>query len=381
MKKLRIVFLASFFFALHMALVAYVHSSMLGAHVSANTVSVLFATASALSILLTLSAPRLMRKFGTVRVALGVILLSATLLWVLGTVQSEYLLLGAFVVYFALNACILYALDIFIEHYSANTATGNIRGLMLTIMNIGWVSMPVLVGMISTRYGFSAVYLISAVAISVCGIIIAISQRKFVARPQSAPNLVAAFAHIRKTPALRRVISLNFLLQFFFSWMALYVPLYLIQVLGFSWSTVGAIFSFMLLPFIIFPYPMGRLADKYLGEKELMITSLVVIAVAIALFAFVNTPSAIAVAVILFSTRIGASTLEIMNDSYFFKQVTDTDGDVISFYRIMQPFAYVIGPMTGAVLLLFFSYTGLFMLLAGLLLLGALYAFRIVDTR
>lgn len=381
MKKLRIVFLASFFFAIHLALVAYVHSSMLGEHVSANIVSVLFAIASALSILLTLSAPRLMRSFGTVRVALVVILLSATLLWVLGTTTNEYLLLGAFIVYFSLNACILYALDIFIEHYSVDTATGNIRGLMLTIMNIGWVSMPVLVGIITTRYGFSAVYLISAIAISVCGVIIAISQRTFVARPQSAPHLVAAFAHIRKTPALRRVISLNFLLQFFFSWMALYVPLYLIQNLGFSWGTIGAIFSFMLIPFIIFPYPMGRIADKYLGEKELMITSLVIMAVAVTALAFVNAPSAVLMAVILFSTRIGASTLEIMNDSYFFKQVSDTDGGVISFYRIMQPFAYVIGPMAGAVLLLFFSYTGLFMLLAGILLLGALYAFRIVDTR
>ncbi len=381
MKKLRFVFLASFFFSMHLALVAYIHSSMLGAYVSPNIVSVLFATGSALSILLTLSGPHLMRRFGTVRVTVLLILLSATLLWVLGTTTLEPVILGAFVVYFGLNASIFYALDIFIEHYSKNASTGNIRGTMLTIMNMAWVGMPILVGALSTRYGFASVYLFSAIAIAMVGIIVAISQRHFVARAQTAPNLVAAFAHIRKTPALRRVISLNFLLQFFFSWMALYVPLYLLQTLAFSWSTIGAIFSFMLIPFIIFPYPMGRIADKWLGEKELMIASLVIMAVAVTVLSLANAPSAVLVAVILFSTRIGASTLEIMNDSYFFKQVTDTDGGVISFYRIMQPFAYVAGPIAGAVLLLWLPYTTLFFLLGILLALGALYAFRIVDTK
>lgn len=382
MRKLATVFLAALFFSIHLALVSYVNSSMLGRFVSANIVSVLFSTGSALSILLTLSAPLIMRKIGALRLSLGLFALSALLLSILGTTTLEPLILGAFVLYFALNASIFYCIDIFIEHYSTENATGKIRGLSLTINNLGWISMPLVAGTLTTLYGFSAVYLLAAVAVAVVGIVIALSQRNFVERPQQIqPNFIAAFKHIRQTPALRRIISINFLLQLFYSWMVLYVPLYLTHTLGLPWSTIGVIISIMLLPFVLFQYPAGRIADRWLGEKEMMITALVIMAATTILLAVKVNPTVAVLAAILFGTRVGASVLEVLSDSYFFKQVTDADGGVISFYRVMQPFAYIIGPIVGALLLLVVSYTTLFFILGIVLFVGALYTLRLVDTR
>ena len=376
------VFLASFFFSIHMALVSYINSSMLGQFVSANIVSVLFATGSALSIILTLCAPTLMRRFGTLRFSISLFILSGTLLWILGTTVLQPVLLIGFVLYFALNACVLYSLDIFIEHHSTNSDTGKIRGLALTINNLGWIGMPVLVGIISSRYGFSSVYLLAALGICIAGTILAISQRRFTETPVAqTPNLIAAFKQIRQTPALRRIISINFLLQFFYSWMVLYVPLYLIQTLSFSWTTIGGVLSIMLIPFVLFQYPAGRIADKWLGEKEMIIAGLIIMSGTVITLALVQNPTIVVVAIILFGTRIGASVVEVLADSYFFKQVTDTDKGVISFYRTMQPFAYIIGPITGAFLLYVLPYTGLFLVLGGILFIGVLYTTRLVDTR
>ena len=376
------VFLASFFFSIHMALVSYINSSMLGQYVNANIVSVLFAIGSALSIILTLCAPLLMRRFGTLRVSVALFILSTVLLWILGTTLSQPLLLGVFVLYFGLNACVLYSLDIFIEHYSTDTDTGKIRGMALTINNLGWIGMPVLVGIISTAYGFSSVYLLAAIGICIAGLTLAISQRNFSeVQTLTPPNLVAAFNQIRHTPALRRIISIHFLLQLFYSWMVLYVPLYLLQDLGFNWKTIGGIFSIMLIPFVLFQYPVGRIADKWFGEKEMIIMGLVIMSGTVLTLSLVANPSVVVLAIILFGTRIGASIVEVLSDSYFFKQITADDKGVISFYRTMQPFAYIIGPIAGACLLLILPYTGLFILLAILLLIGAVYTTRLVDTR
>lgn len=380
-RALATVFLGSFFFSTHLALISYINSSMLGSYVSANIVSVLFATGSALSIVLMLFAPKLMRRHGTVRFSLVLFLLSASLAWVLGTTGSSQVVLFAFVAYFSLNTCIVYCLDLFIEHYSPNAKTGNIRGLALTINSLGWVAMPLIVGNIASNYGFGALYILAAVALCLSGITIAISQRNFVESAHVVPHFRTAFAYIRNTPALRRIISIHFLLQFFFSWMVLYVPLYLAHTLLLPWSSIGGIFSIMLLPFVLFQYPAGRIADKWLGEKGLLIAGLIVMSVSTGIFALISTPSIALLAALLFCTRIGASVVEVMSDSYFFKQVNDTDTNVISLYRTMQPFAYVIGPITGAVLLLLVPYTTLFLLLALLLALGALYAFRLVNTQ
>jgi len=381
MHTLRPIFFTSFFFSAHLALISYINSSMLKLHLGPQTISTVFATASCISIILLACAPRIIKRVGNVAFSLSVLLLCAALLIVLGTASTTPVVITAFVLYFSLTASILYSIDLFIEHYSAEKNTGNIRGIALTVNNIGWVAMPALVGGIAALYGFGTVYLIAALVLGLAACVIAISQRHFSDKPYVIPNVQAAFKRVQSFPALRRVISLHFLLQFFFSWMVLYVPLYLASVLGFAWDSIGMIISIMLIPFVLFVYPAGRVADKWLGEKELMIAGLMITGVATILFATLQAPTFALIALTLFCTRIGASILEVMCDSYFFKHVNDTDSGVISLYRTMQPFAYIAGPLTGALVLLFTDYTTLFFTLGIIMLLGVLYALRIVDTR
>lgn len=355
---------------------------MLEQYISPTMVSVLFATGSALSIILTLTAPRLLRRIGVVQSCLILLVLSSLVLSILGSTKIVPLVIGAFVVYFALTVCIFYIIDILIEHYSKDADTGKIRGTALTINNIGWIGMPAVVGVISTLYGFSIIYIFSAITICVAGIILALTQRDFVENQQvQTVRFKQSFLLIKESPELRRIISINFLLQFFYSWMVIYVPLYLVKVLHIPWATIGIIFSIMLIPFVLFQYISGRIADKWLGEKELIIFSFIVMAGTVGSLGILTTPSVIVLMILLFGTRVGASILEVMCDSYFFKQVNDTNTGIISFYRTMQPFAYIIGPISGAILLLFVSYTTMFLLLTLFLILGAIYSTRLVDTR
>ena len=380
MRQLRLVFLAGFFYAIHAALVGYVNSSMLHSYVSPRVTSIAFSFGSALSLILVLSIPRVIKRFGTVKIATTLTLLSATVLYFLGTAHTAYTVLPLFVVYFSLNTVIFYCIDIFIEHYSSEGKTGNIRGTSMTINNIAWVSIPTIVGIVTALHGFSVVYLFAAIAMSLVGIIIAVSQKSFVDKVYETPKLTEAFKTIQSSPQLRRILSLNFLLQFFYSWMVLYVPIYLMETMGLDWKTMGWMFSIMLLPFVLLQYPTGKLADR-IGEKRLILISLCIAAVATLGFALITGVSPLFIALLLLGTRIGISMFEVLCESYFFKQVTDKDVSIIGLYRTMTPFAYIIGPLVGAGVLFILPYKGLFIILGLLLLTGALYARRLIDTR
>ena len=137
----------------------------------------------------------------------------------------------------------------------------------------------------------------------------------------------------------------------------------------------------MLLPFILFQLPLGRLADKR-GEKGILIGGLIIGGVATTVLAFLGLQSAIVWAVMLFFTRVGASTIEIMTESYFFKQVHDGDSSVIGAYRDMSPFSFMVAPVLATILFLFLPIQSLYIILGALfLLIGLPLAISIKNTK
>lgn len=380
MRQLRFIFLASFFFSLHMALLAYVNSSMLGEIASTKVVGSVYVLGSLLSLFLVTAAPKIVRIIGNWKYTLLAAGLSSFLLYSISNTEGQRVL-PLFVVYFALNSVMLYGLDLFLEHYTSETKTGNIRGLYLTLGNIGWVVAPSLSGFLEEHFGFQVIYLFAAIAVLLTFSIIYFSQKGFVDKHYNQKHFIDGVRELLKRKDLRMITFLNFLLQFFFVIMVIYSPLYLTTVVGFSWKTLGFLLSIMLLPFVIFPYPAGYLADKYFGEKELLFLGLVIMGLATLFFAKLGIASFVLYGVTLFATRMGASIFESMCESTFFKRVTDADSSVISTYRNMMPVAYVVGPLIGGAFLAATSYETLFFSLGIVMLLASLYVLRLKDTK
>ena len=198
--------------------------------------------------------------------------------------------------------------------------------------------------------------------------------------PQYAPvSLKRMLRVLHKKSMVRGAILINALLQLFYVWMVIYTPLYLTQTLGYSWDKIGIIFSIMLIPFILFQYPAGRIADRFSNERELIAGGLLIAGIATILFSLVGSESMIALALILFLTRVGISIVEVANESYFFKQVTEKDAATIAVYRNMSPLAYLAGPLFGAVFLGWNMYAVLFFILGVLLLFGSFFALTLRD--
>jgi MFS family permease len=170
------------------------------------------------------------------------------------------------------------------------------------------------------------------------------------------------------------------ILRIFYAGMVVYTPIYLHEYIGFAWSEIGVMFTIMLLPFVLLEYPLGKMADSRFGEKEILSAGFICMALFTAILSFVSLPSLILWTALLFMTRIGASAVEIMSETYFFKKIDWGDSNLLSFFRIVDPIAYIITPLVVSVLIYFFDFRWVFLALSVIVLFGLRYSLSIKDT-
>ncbi len=377
----RTIFLATFFFSLHLALVSYINSSALATFISGGAISACFAIASLLSLSLVEYAPHILRKVGLRRFAGASLMLSSCALLVLGFATHKLIFVPLFILYFTLNTSIIYAFDIFIEHYSKKGAIATERGLYLTLNNAAWVVALATVTIISTNFGFDSVYLLAALAMLPAVFLVTWGQKEFVDKAYTIIPFRTGLKTVWARPHIRRAIGLNFIMQFFFAWMVIYAPLYLTEYIGLSWKTTATMFTCMLVPFVLLQYPAGKIADRIRhGERTLLIFATMIGGCATIIFATLGKAPALYLGIALVCTRVGASIMEVICDSYFFKQVTEDDAESVSFYRTMTPLAYLIAPLLGVITLSFTTLQGLFMILGTIMLCGTILSIRLDTT-
>jgi MFS family permease len=136
----------------------------------------------------------------------------------------------------------------------------------------------------------------------------------------------------------------------------------------------------MLLPFVLIQFPLGWFADKLWGEKELLVIGFIIIAGSTLLIPYVPN-KLFFLGGILFLTRVGASMIEVMSETYFFKKVNEKEPKVLSLYRLMTPVAFILGPISGGLIIHYFGFEPLFAILASLLLIGIILSLRLHDTK
>jgi MFS family permease len=137
----------------------------------------------------------------------------------------------------------------------------------------------------------------------------------------------------------------------------------------------------MLLPFLLFQIPLGRLADKKYGEKEILILGFVIISISTIMIPYLTEANFLVWTTILFITRLGASFIEISAESYFFKHVSISNINLIGLFRMTRNLPYVIVPALVSLAFLFVDYKYIFLILGIIMLLGLRYAFKLQDTR
>jgi len=377
-----VIYLLGFLFALHSALPVYINSSFLAEFTTDRLVGLIYTISSVLTIASFAKAPAVLRRLGNYRMTM--FLLAGEFISLVGLIYLRLpaLIIFTFIINFVLIAVIGFNIDIFLEKFSANKRTGGIRGIFLSSVNGAWVVVPILSSLFLTDSDYRKVYLAAALLGLPAIFLIRHNLKNFKDPVYEGSNgLIGKIRQVTADKNVRNIFVANFIMQFFFAWMVIYTPIYLHNYIGFSWKTIGVIFSIMLLPFVILEAPLGRIADRYLGEKELLAAGFVVMILSTTVLTFIGAKSAILWATLLFLTRVGASTVEIMSETYFFKKVNVSGVEVISTFRMSRPLAHIIGPAIATAILVLIPVQYLFLVLSFILLFGLGAALIITDTR
>ena len=374
---LRTTYWAGFLFSLHVALTVYINSSFLASKVPESLIGMLYTASAVLAVIGLFLVPKLINQFGTARILGTILILNIVNLIGMVAGTNVAIVAGCFVMYFAFNTLIYLGIDILIEHWSSNSVQGAVRGSYLTAMNIGFMLAPLIGGFITDRLGFGALYVFAILLSIPVAIMIGLQLPSIKNTHASKANILALARRFIQHPNLGRVFVVNFLLQFFYAWMVIYTPLYLHEQAGLPWDTIGVTFTLMLSAFVIFQYITGKIADRFHCEKWMMILGLLVMGVATLFLATAGSLGFWTLVLVLFITRIGASIVEVMTESYFFKHVHHDDTGSIGFFRNTYPFAYILAPLVASVVLGFAPMWSLFTVLGILCCAGVFVAIKI----
>jgi fucose permease len=379
------VYVLSLVYIFHSLIVAFINSTYMEQFLSPSGVGALFTLGSLLSVCAFLSFTPLLRRVGNNTLTTLIALLDIVALIVLGTTDSALLAIGAFLLFLTVNPLLFLSIDIYAESIigSDESGTGSKRGLTLTLMSTASMLAPLTMGIITATTGtLNAVYLVAALCFLPFIIFLRVYYRGFIDPPYTSVAYQATIRKVMESRNLRNVCGAHFLLQMFFVWMIVYVPLYLVTDIGISWENLGNILAVAMAAYVLFEYPVGLLADRKWGEQEMMAIGFVILAITASLIGALPVSAGVgAWMVLMFSSRVGAALVETTTESYFFKQTQGGDADLINFFRLLRPLANVCGAFIGSICVALLPFSFTFFILGILMLPGILLAMRITDTR
>ncbi len=305
-----------------------------------------------------------------------ILLLSAVISFE-GTRMSTFFI----VIHLAILPFLMILLDMLLEAHSRDEDTGRVRGMYIFFASFGFLIAPVIAGSLVDRYGFSSLFFV-AILCYVVMFLLALSRYLSEGTPEilNKISLLEIAQRLLRDGDIGRIYIISLLLEGFYVMSVITFPLYLIKM-GLTLSQSGLIFTVMLLPFILFAYPAGRLADIRWGEKEILVSAMIFLGIVLLVISRVETGSMYVWMALFFSTRIGASLMETMRDSYFFRKVGGEDVELISFFRTARSIGILIAAGITFIFLYFGEfYDKLFVFSAVCIFLGALVALQLRDS-
>lgn len=380
--SLALLYLLGTILAIANALPAYTQSNFLGTMFSLSWVSFFFASANLATVFAILFFPNIIKRVGNMLATEAVLSIFIISLLSISFISSPIVIFISFILLIVSSNLIWINMDLLVESFSDNASTGLTRTIYFTAINLGWIISPALSSYLIGKGDYYWVFMAAAICL-VPFFVILLKNRQHLYKNincQVQP-IFATLKKLLKTRNLRGIFFIALLLNLFYSSAVVYIPIYLHQTLGFSWSILGVMFSIMLIPFIIFEIPAGWLADKYWGEKEILSAGISIIILALLSFFFVEIANPWLWGGLLFLSRVGAALVESMRETYFFKIVDAKDVQYINFFRATGPLGYLLGTLLAMLILYFYPLEYLFLFIALIMLNGFLCVYIIKDTK
>jgi MFS family permease len=379
-----IIYALAFAATIANAITGYVQSSYLNHFLSLNYIGLFLSLVTIITIIISFIYPKLISRHSVYSLTILTLFLSIIASLFMSSGTNSLLILIAFTIRYLSLTFLMINLDIFLEDISTDNRTGVIRTQYLTVMNVAWLMSPLLMGhIIGPNNDYPQIYYIGGLILLAAFILLIFTKHqlprfKIYRQEQSlSKGLNKLIGHGDR----RRIFFSSLVLQFFYALMTLYVPIYLNQDVGLSWTTLSIIFTIMLIPFVVLELPAGALADKLLGEKEILLVGNIIMIISVVGIFLAKTANPFVWGFLLFCSRVGAALAESMQESYFYKKIDSHDTAVINLYRQNRSLGWLLASLTAFITLSFCSLPAIFIVLAISLTLGLIPILGIHDTR
>lgn len=327
---------------------------------------------------------RSVKKFHTYGFTFGIALAEMVVITTFGHTQNIYLLPVFFVLQFVLQVLLFISLNIFIENFTIHAKVGSVRGLFLAVFNLGILIAPLIGGTILKQSSsFATLYTVAA-SLLIPYLFFLHKYLKHIREPAyHQVDLFSAAKIAFKNKNLRAAIIGELVVSAFYAAMVIYSPIYL-TALGVPLTTyMMVILPFALIPLVLLPYELGYLADKKFGEKEMLIIGLLILTVTTFLFVVITTTALWVWILLLIVSRIGASFVETMSFTYYFKKVGAEDPSLTALFINMQGLGTLLVGTVGVIVAPFLGDRPqlIFVILGCAILWSISYVLPMKDTR
>jgi len=377
------LYIFTFLWASAIALPLYIQSSYLEQFVPVSRVGLYLTAATAITLVAITFFPYFIKRYGNYPTSVTILSLLTVSEFALAFAGNAGVALVFFITYYLCWSLLLINIDVYLEELADERHMGRIRTGFLTIFNLAVAFTPLLMGYLSQNENYARVYFVSGIILIPAFLFLLVQKRytKKKLTEYSSRRLPELLLAIRGNRNIVKIFQVALTLRIFFSIMVLYTPIYLHQQFGFGWEQLGVMFAIMLLPFVIFELPAGGMADRYWGEKEMMVFGLLVMMISTGAIFFVTSHSFAVWTALLFLTRVGAALVESMQDVYFFKIVHRGDLDMIDLFRDLGPAGWLLGPTFAVILLQFLPVEYVFLALASIIFISLRSALTMQDTK
>lgn len=331
-KLLVVTYMLTLLFALHYGIPLYATSSYLHQYFGASWVSALYMIGSMGALFMSMSVAKYIKRFHTYQFTAGLVVaeIVTTILFALS--DNIFLIALFFIIHFTLQSLLYVCLNVFVESFSKHAETGSIRGLFLALFNMGILISPLVGGSLLSRGSFAALYIVAAIIL----IPFLYFLHKYLSHVKEPAyhtiDMAGAFKVAWRNRNIRAALISVLIVQCFYAVMIIYSPLYLATIGVPLTIYLSFILPLALIPLVLLPYELGLLADTRFGEKEILIIGLLILVVTTFLCVIVTSSDPRIWMLIFLVSRIGASFVETMAYTYYFKKVGPEDTSLTALF-------------------------------------------------
>lgn len=331
-KLLLVTYALTMLYALHYAIPIYATSSFLHSFFDSSLVSALYVIASICALFASMSIAKSIRKFHTYPFTFGLVIAEIITTILFSITENLYMISIFFIIHFALQVLLYVCLNVFIESFSKHAGIGSIRGLFLAIFNLGILISPLIGGYILSQSSFKVLYIVASLML----VPFLFFLHKYLSHLKEPAyhsiDIRGAIREVMRNRVLKAVFITEIVVQSFYSVMVIYSPLYLATV-GIPLTTyMSYILPIALIPLVILPFELGLLADTKFSGKTILLTGLGILALTAFLCVVLTTTDARIWALLFFISRIGASCVETMSFTFYFKKIGPEDASLTALF-------------------------------------------------